>query len=65
MPRKRYYDVQLGWLIEYNVLKMPAYGAVKPDAYPLAAEYARTTVNLSVWGGERVARIVTESLLDE
>jgi len=54
--------VQLGWLIEYNIPEMPSYGAHAPEEFPIAADYARTTVNLPVWGGEKLAEKVTRTM---
>lgn len=48
-------NVQLGWLIEYNIPEMKAYGGHSPEEFPVAAKYARTTINLPVWGGENIA----------
>jgi len=53
---------QLGQLIEYNIPEMQAYGAHPAEAFPVAAEYARSTINLPVWGGEPVARKTLHSL---
>lgn len=55
--------VQLGWLIEYNIPEMKAYGAHTPEEFPVAANYARTTINLPVWGGEKIARKTVKILL--
>lgn len=55
-------NIQLGKLIEYSNPEMPAYGGHKPEEYPLSAEYARTTINLPVWGGEELARKVVTKL---
>ena len=54
--------VQLGWLIEYNIPEMKAYGNQNPDKFPVAAEYARTTINLPVWGGALLAKRVLDRL---
>ncbi|GAG66796.1 unnamed protein product, partial [marine sediment metagenome] len=53
------HNIQLGWLIEYNIPEMEAYGAHSPDEYPQAASYARKTINLPVWGGAFIHRRVT------
>ena len=45
------HNVQLGWLIEYSIPEMKAYGGHSPDEYPQAASYARKSINLPVWGG--------------
>jgi dTDP-4-amino-4,6-dideoxygalactose transaminase len=50
--------IQLGWLIEYNVPEMRAYGAHSPQEFPVAASYARSTINLPVSSGLRVARLI-------
>lgn len=52
--------LQLGWLIEYNVPEMPAYGSHAPEEFPISAHYARNSINLPVWGGEPLAQRVTE-----
>jgi perosamine synthetase len=41
--------VQLGWLIEYNIPEMKAYGEHRPEEFPVAASYARSTINLPVF----------------
>lgn len=48
--------IQLGWLIEYNIPEMRAYGGHKRDEFPVAATYARTTINLPVWGGVKIGK---------
>ncbi|HEU19418.1 MAG TPA: hypothetical protein ENO00_08610 [Deltaproteobacteria bacterium] len=48
--------IQLGWLIEYNLPEMEAYGDHKPDEFPMTADYARRTINLPVWGGKTLAQ---------
>ena len=58
-------DVQLGWLIEYNIPEMISYGSHKPEEFPIAAQYSRTSVNLPVWGGERVAKKVLQNLCED
>jgi len=45
------HNIQLGWLIEYNIPEMEAYGGHRPEEHPQAASYARNTINLPVWGG--------------
>ncbi len=57
------FGLQLGWLIEYCIPEMEAYGAANPGEYPIASKYALKTINLPVWGGVKEARKVT-SLLD-
>jgi perosamine synthetase len=59
--------VQLGQLIEYSVPEMPVYRK-RPGARfacPVSARLAHTTINLPVWGGERLARKVSEVVLEE
>jgi perosamine synthetase len=56
--------VQLGWLIEYSIPEMKAYGGYSPINFPIAGKYARSTINLPVWGGAHVARKVTRMLSD-
>jgi perosamine synthetase len=51
--------VQLGRLIEYSVPEMRAYGGYSPIEFPIAGKYARSVINLPVWGGAHVARKVT------
>lgn len=47
--------VQLGSVIDYSIPEMPAYGASPPEAFPVAARWARSTVNLPLWtADERV-----------
>jgi len=53
-------SVQLGWLIEYNIPEMKAYGNHKPDKFPVAAQFARSAINLPVWGGKKLARKVVD-----
>ena len=48
--------VQLGGLIEYNIPEMKPYGGRRPEEFPVSAQYSRRSVNLPVWGGEKVAR---------
>ncbi|HKJ67123.1 MAG TPA: DegT/DnrJ/EryC1/StrS family aminotransferase [bacterium] len=54
--------VQLGWLIEYTIPEMNAYGSHPPDAFPNAARLARHTINLPVWGGSAVAKRVVNCI---
>jgi len=54
--------VQLGWLIEYNIPEMVAYGEHRPEEFPVAAKYARTTVNLPVWGGEKIGKEILKNV---
>jgi dTDP-4-amino-4,6-dideoxygalactose transaminase len=54
--------IQLGWLIEYSIPEMKSYGALAADAFPVAGNYARTCINLPVWGGQALARKVCTSL---
>jgi len=55
--------VQLGWLIEYSIPEMKAYGSHDPNKFPIAGHYARSTINLPVWGGKTLA-MQTKQLLD-
>jgi len=48
--------IQLGWLIEYNIPEMKAYGAHNPQKFPVAASYARSAINLPVWGDVRIRK---------
>ncbi|MCK5451792.1 MAG: DegT/DnrJ/EryC1/StrS family aminotransferase, partial [Candidatus Omnitrophica bacterium] len=54
--------VQLGWLIEYNIPEMKVYGGQRPEEFPVAADYARTAINLPVYGGAHVARKVVRMI---
>jgi perosamine synthetase len=54
------YNIQLGCLIEYNIPEMDAYGGYESASYPFAAEYARTTINLPLWGGGKIAEKVVK-----
>ena len=54
--------LQFGWLIEYCIPMMTPYGASPGDKFPVSARYAKTTINLPVWGGEETARKVTTKL---
>ena len=55
-------SIQLGWLIEYNIPEMEAYGGYPSKDFPLAGYYARRAVNLPVWGGEFIAQKVVKLL---
>ena len=55
-------NVQLGWLIEYNIPEMKAYGKRSAAEFPVAATYARTTINLPVWGNEELTKTVLRHL---
>jgi len=55
--------VQLGWLIEYNIPEMTAYGGHGLDKFSVSANYSRTTINLPVWGGEKLSQKVCKKLL--
>ncbi len=57
--------VQLGCLIEYNIPEMKAYGEHCPEEFPVAADYASTTINLPVWGSERLAQKIAQQLCSE
>lgn len=54
--------IQLGWLIEYNIPEMKAYGGHCPEEFPVAASYARATINLPVWGGAKETRKVVRMI---
>jgi perosamine synthetase len=56
------HNIQLGWLIEYNIPEMEAYGNHGPEEFPVAAKYARTTINLPVWGGKSLAQKIAKKL---
>jgi len=55
--------VQLGWLIEYSIPEMTAYGGHGLDKFSVSANYSRTTINLPVWGGEKLSQKVCKKLL--
>jgi len=55
--------VQLGQLIEYSIPEMKAYGSLPSERYPNAAKYARCTINLPVFGGEKISRKVISKIL--
>jgi dTDP-4-amino-4,6-dideoxygalactose transaminase len=46
--------IQLGWLIEYNIPEMEAYGSHRPEEFPVAAAYSKTMINLPTWGGAKL-----------
>jgi perosamine synthetase len=48
--------LQLGWLIEYNIPEMEAYGNHNSEEFPVAADYAKSMINLPVWGGKSLAQ---------
>jgi len=54
--------IQLGWLIEYNIPEMKSYGAHPPEEFPIAARYARSAINLPVWGGAKLAEKVSNAI---
>ncbi|MCP3931234.1 MAG: hypothetical protein GY705_19285 [Bacteroidetes bacterium] len=54
--------IQLGWLIEYSIPEMKAYGSHDPMKFPVAGKYSRSTINLPVWGGERLAERISRRL---
>lgn len=54
--------IQLGWLIEYSIPEMKAYGSNDPKNFPVAGKYSRSTINLPVWGGEKLAGRITRQL---
>lgn len=57
--------IQLGWLIEYNIPEMKAYGGYPPEEFSVAADYARTAINLPVWGGEQLAKTILRHIYKE
>ena len=54
--------IQLGWLIEYSIPEMKAYGSHDLTKFPVAGKYSRSTINLPVWGGEKLAGRITRQL---
>lgn len=56
--------VQLGWLIEYNIPEMRTYGEYNADFY-FASGYAKSTINLPVWGGEQLAKKILRHIYKE
>jgi dTDP-4-amino-4,6-dideoxygalactose transaminase len=58
-------SIQLGWLIEYNIPEMTAYGGCRPEEFPIAAHYARSTINLPVWDGAKLAEKVVRIFFKE
>jgi dTDP-4-amino-4,6-dideoxygalactose transaminase len=54
--------IQLGWLIEYSIPEMTAYGAHSPAEFPTSANYTRSTINLPVWDSGNCARKVIQSI---
>ena len=54
--------IQLGKLIEYNIPEMKVYGEHPPEEFPVADKYARTTINLPVWGNDELAKTVLRLL---
>ncbi|MBN1134501.1 MAG: DegT/DnrJ/EryC1/StrS family aminotransferase [Methanosarcinaceae archaeon] len=54
--------IQLGWLIEYNIPEMEAYGGYPSKDFPVAGDYASRAINLPVWGGEFIAQKVVKLL---
>jgi len=54
--------LQLGQLIEYSIPELPAYGMNKPERFPVAAGFARTTINLPVWGDRKMAAEVARKI---
>jgi dTDP-4-amino-4,6-dideoxygalactose transaminase len=54
-------SIQLGELIDYHIPEMTAYGNHRAEEFPVGAAYARTTINLPVWGGRKTAeRTITQ-----
>jgi dTDP-4-amino-4,6-dideoxygalactose transaminase len=54
--------IQLGWLIEYSIPEMKAYGSHDPAKFPLAGKYSRSTINLPVWGGKNLSLQIIKRL---
>ena len=54
--------IQLGWLIEYSIPEMKAYGGHDPNKFPVAGQYSRSTINLPVWGGKTRAIQIAQLL---
>jgi len=52
--------IQLGWLIEYNIPEMNVYENHKQEEFPVAAHCSRSSINLPVWGGKKLAGDVTQ-----
>ena len=53
--------IQLGWLIEYNIPEMRAYGCHRPEEFAVAAKYARTTINFPVCGLKVCNKVIESS----
>jgi len=53
--------VQLGWLIEYSIPEMQAYGGHEPEEFAIAAKYARTTINFPVCGIKVCNKVIESS----
>jgi len=54
--------IQLGTLYEYSMPELPDYGSSSPDLFPKAGNLARSTLQLPVWGGARLASEVVRRL---
>ena len=54
--------IQLGWLIEYSIPEMPVFGEHNPEEFPISASYARSAINLPMWGGTKIARDVVNMI---
>ena len=54
--------IQLGWLIEYSIPEMKAYGGHDPNKFPVSGKYSRSTINLPLWGGEKMATKIIRRL---
>lgn len=52
--------IQFGSLIEYNIPEMTVYGGHSPEEFPVSAYYSRSTVNLPMWGGKKIAKKVVD-----
>jgi dTDP-4-amino-4,6-dideoxygalactose transaminase len=54
--------IQIGWIIDYSIPELKAYGACPPHKFPLSAKYSRSCINLPVWGGIPIAKKVITAL---
>lgn len=55
-------DVQIGWLIEYTIPELEAYHMADDEGYPVSSKYAKSLINLPVWGGKKIAKVITEKI---
>ena len=56
--------IQLGWIVEYSIPEMPAYGNHDPSEFPNSAKYSRSAINLPVWGGRKIASRVISRIFN-